>query len=66
MSDIRHNLGGRFERREITLSTGPLSYFVGGSGPAYLHIHGAGGLRVSAALQELTTWFRVCRSRKGT
>jgi pimeloyl-ACP methyl ester carboxylesterase len=59
MSEIRHNLGGRFERVEITLPTGPLSYFVGGDGPPFLHIHGAGGLRVSSALQELTNWYRV-------
>lgn len=59
MSDVRHNLGGKFERREIALPTGPLSYFVGGEGPPFLHIHGAGGLRVSPALQELTKWFRV-------
>jgi len=59
MSEIRHNLGGRFERVEIALPTGPLSYFVGGDGPPFLHIHGAGGLRVSAALQELTKSHRV-------
>ena len=59
MSEIRHNLGGRFERVEMELPTGPLSYFVGGDGPPFLHIHGAGGLRVSSALQELTKWFRV-------
>ncbi len=43
----------------MMLSTGPLSYFVGGDGPPFLHIHGAGGLRVSSALQELTNWYRV-------
>ena len=56
MSDIRHNLGGRFERWEVTVPTGPVSYFVGGEGPPYLHLHGAGGLRVRAAFR------RACRS----
>lgn len=59
MSEISHNLAGKFERREIDLPTGPLSYFVGGDGPPYLHIHGAGGLRVSSALQNLTDSHRV-------
>ncbi|MFP6733827.1 MAG: alpha/beta hydrolase [Rhodospirillales bacterium] len=59
MSNIRHNLGGKFERREIHMPTGPLSYFVGGEGPPFFHIHGAGGLRVSAALQDLTASHRV-------
>lgn len=59
LSDIRHNTGGKFERCEIELPTGPLSYFVGGDGPPFLHIHGAGGLRVSNALQELTGSHRV-------
>lgn len=59
MSEIRHNLGGRFERREIDLPTGPLGYFVGGDGPSFLHLHGAGGLRVSQALQDLTDGYRV-------
>ncbi|NQU69305.1 MAG: alpha/beta hydrolase [Rhodospirillales bacterium] len=59
MSDIRHNLGGKFERRETMMPTGPFSYFVGGDGPPFLHIHGAGGLRVSNALQELTKSHRV-------
>lgn len=59
MSDIRHNLGGKFERCEIDMPTGTLSYFVGGDGPPFLHIHGAGGLRVSNALQDLTATHRV-------
>ena len=59
MSEIRHNLGGKFERRETALPTGPLSYFVGGDGAPFLHIHGAGGLRVSGALQDLTETHRV-------
>lgn len=41
------------------MPTGPLSYFVGGDGPPFLHIHGAGGLRVSAVLQDLTETHRV-------
>lgn len=59
MMDVQHNLGGRFTRREAVLSTGPVTYFVGGDGPAYVHLHGAGGLRVSPALQALTRWFTV-------
>ncbi len=59
MSQIKHNLGGKFERFEIDTPTGPLSYFVGGDGPPFLHVHGAGGLRVSAALQDLTASHRV-------
>ena len=59
MSELKHNLGGKFERCEIELSTGPLSYFAGGDGPVYLHLHGAGGLRVSPAVQKLTEHFRV-------
>ena len=59
MSDIRHNLGGKFERREIDLPTGLMTYFVGGDGPPYFHMHGAGGLRVSRALQDLTDTYRV-------
>ncbi len=60
MSAIKHNLGGKFERREIQLPTGPVTYFVGGDGPPYLHMHGAGGLRVSRAMQDLTDTYRVC------
>lgn len=41
------------------MPTGPLSYFVGGDGPPFLHIHGAGGLRVSTVLQDLTETHRV-------
>lgn len=59
MSDIRHNHGGKFERREIDLPTGPLSFFIGGNGPPYLHMHGAGGLRISHSLQELTKTYQV-------
>ena len=59
LSEIRHNLGGKFVRREIALPTGKLDYFVGGDGPPFLHIHGAGGLRVSGALQDLTGSHRV-------
>ncbi len=59
LSGIRHNTGGKFDRCEIDMPTGPLSYFVGGDGPPFLHVHGAGGLRVSSALQELTETHRV-------
>ncbi len=59
MSDIRHTRGGKFERRGIDLPTGPVDYFVGGEAPPYLHIHGAGGLRISHSLHELTKTHRV-------
>ncbi|MEQ9448974.1 MAG: alpha/beta hydrolase, partial [Rhodospirillaceae bacterium] len=57
--DIAYNLGGKFEERQVGLATGPLKYFVGGSGPALVHLHGGGGLRVSSALQTLTETFTV-------
>lgn len=57
--DIAYNLGGKFEERQAGLATGPLKYFVGGSGPALVHLHGGGGLRVSSALQTLTETFTV-------
>ena len=59
LSGIRHNTGGKFDRCEIDMRTGPLSYFVGGDGAPFLHVHGAGGLRVSNALQDLTDTHRV-------
>ena len=59
MSDIRHNQGSKFERRVIVLPTGRIDYFVGGDGPPYLHMHGAGGLRISHSLHELTKTYRV-------
>lgn len=59
MSDIRHNHGGKFERHSIDLPTGSIDYFVGGEGPPYLHMHGAGGLRISYSLHELTKTYRV-------
>ena len=59
MSDIRHNHAGKFDRREVELPTGKVDYFVGGDGPPYLHMHGAGGLRISHSLHELTKTYRV-------
>jgi pimeloyl-ACP methyl ester carboxylesterase len=42
-----------FVEQKIELSTGPLHFLRGGTGPALLHLHSAAGPRVSPALERL-------------
>ncbi len=42
-----------FDRREMTLATGPVSYFVGGTGRPLLYLHPAGGIAPSGPLDAL-------------
>ena len=42
-----------FVEQKIELSTGPLHFLKGGTGPALLHLHSAAGPRVSPALERL-------------
>jgi len=42
-----------FERREVTLASGPVSYFVAGSGEPLLVLHPAGGVSISRPLEAL-------------
>jgi pimeloyl-ACP methyl ester carboxylesterase len=42
-----------FVEQKIDLSTGPLHFLKGGTGPALLHLHSAAGPRVSPALERL-------------
>ncbi len=42
-----------FTERTIDLPTGPLHYQAGGSGPPILHLHPAGGPRVSPVIERL-------------
>ena len=59
MGEVQHNIGEAFETREAALSTGRVRDDAGGDGPPLLNLHGAGGLRVSQALHDLTAWSRV-------
>ena len=42
-----------FTEHTIDLSSGPVHYQKGGSGPPLLHLHPAGGPRVSPAIERL-------------
>lgn len=42
-----------FAEQRIELSSGPLHFLTGGTGPALLHLHSAAGPRVSPALERL-------------
>jgi len=42
-----------FERKDVKLSSGPVSYFVGGSGRPLLYLHPAGGITISKPLEAL-------------
>jgi pimeloyl-ACP methyl ester carboxylesterase len=42
-----------FERKEVKLGSGSISYFVGGSGEPLLYLHPAGGFSVSKPLEAL-------------
>jgi pimeloyl-ACP methyl ester carboxylesterase len=44
-----------FIEQKIELSTGPLHFLKGGTGPALLHLHSAAGPRVSPAIERLAT-----------
>ena len=48
-----------FEERSISLPAGKLSFFVGGSGPCVVPIHGAGGCKLSPAIRQLAVHFRL-------
>jgi pimeloyl-ACP methyl ester carboxylesterase len=42
-----------FVEQKIDLSTGPIHFLKGGTGPALLHLHSAAGPRISPALEQL-------------
>jgi pimeloyl-ACP methyl ester carboxylesterase len=42
-----------FSEQKIELSTGPVHFLKGGTGPALLHLHSAAGPRLSPAIQRL-------------
>src|SRR5262245_17218575 len=42
-----------FVEQKIELSTGPVHFLKGGTGPALLHLHSGAGPRVSPALERL-------------
>lgn len=48
-----------FEDRVAELSTGPLPYRVGGTGPSLLYLHSAGGVRISGPLAALAETYKV-------
>lgn len=48
-----------FERKELRLPSGPVSYFVAGAGEPLLYLHPAGGISVSKALDALAERRRV-------
>jgi pimeloyl-ACP methyl ester carboxylesterase len=48
-----------FSTQEVGLSTGPLRFVVGGSGPPILYLHSAGGVRLTRPIQDLTRSFTV-------
>jgi len=43
-----------FAEQTIKLSTGPVQFLKGGSGPAILHLHSAAGPRLSPAIEKLS------------
>jgi pimeloyl-ACP methyl ester carboxylesterase len=43
-----------FSEQTIELSTGPVTYLKGGSGPAILHLHSAAGPRLSPVIEKLS------------
>jgi len=51
--------GGLFEKKEINLSSGPVTYHVAGEGPPVLYFHSAGGIRFTYALDELTKDYEI-------
>lgn len=42
-----------FERKETRVGAGPITYFVGGSGPPLLYLHPASGIAISKPLETL-------------
>lgn len=44
-----------FSEQQIELSTGPIRYLKGGTGPALLHLHSAAGPRLSPAIERLAS-----------
>ena len=50
---------GEFERKTMDLPTGPVTYFVAGSGHDVVYLHPAAGMRISDPLRRLIRRFRV-------
>jgi len=48
-----------FTEKTAKLSTGPLTYRVGGQGPALVYLHSAGGPRLSDPMQELAKSYKI-------
>ena len=48
-----------FERQELNLPSGKLSYFVGGAGAPLLYLHPAGGFSSSRPLEALSGRYRI-------
>jgi pimeloyl-ACP methyl ester carboxylesterase len=48
-----------FATRDVTLSTGPVRFASGGSGPPILYLHSAGGIRITPPIEELTRRYTV-------
>jgi len=48
-----------FERQELNLPSGNLTYFVAGSGEPLLYLHPAGGFSASKPLEALATRYRI-------
>jgi pimeloyl-ACP methyl ester carboxylesterase len=48
-----------FERQELNLPSGKLSYFVAGSGAPLLYLHPAGGFSVSKPLEALSERYKI-------
>ena len=51
--------GEEFQTHVVKLSSGPVTYHVGGDGPPVLYLHSAGGLRFTYALDELAKEYRI-------
>ena len=50
---------GEFERETMDLPTGPVTYFVAGTGHDVVYLHPAAGMRISDSLRRLVRRFRV-------
>ena len=48
-----------FTKSELRLRSGTLPCHIGGSGPALLYLHSAGGVRLSPALEQLAQSFKL-------
>lgn len=49
----------RFDENTVELSKGPLTYHIGGEGPAVIYLHAASGFRKSEAFLALSENYRL-------